>query len=71
MNEYTNLSNNLPADAQKTIDNLGKLFKDYTTTYASILLSFLGLEQDFLYADGSFKITERSEAIESPPPRIG
>lgn len=71
INEYANLSNNLPADAQKAIDHLGKLFKDYTSSYSPGPLKLLVLKYDFLFADDSSKITQRTLPIESPPPRLG
>lgn len=71
MNQYTNLTNNLPADAQKTIDHLGKLFKDYTSTFLSSPSKLLELKYDLLFANGLVKITDRALSIESPPPRLG
>jgi len=71
MNQYTNLTNNLPTDAQKTIDHLSKLFKDYTSTLLSAHLKLLELKYDLLFADGAVKFTQRALSIESPPPRIG
>jgi hypothetical protein len=71
MNEFTNLTNNLPADAQKTIDHLGKLFKDYTSSILSEPSKLLVLKYDFLFADSSMKVNERALSVDSPPPRLG
>lgn len=71
MNEYTRLSNSLPTDAQKTIDHIGKLFKDYTTELLSTPLKRLEFKYDFLFADNADKIMQLVLSIDSPPPRLG
>jgi hypothetical protein len=71
MNEYAKFSNNLPVDTQKTIDLLGKLFKDYTATFISQPSKFLVLKYNFLFADASLKIMEQALPIDPPPPRLG
>ena len=70
LNEYTNLSNNLPTDAQKAIDHLGKLFKDYTASFSNQPSKFLQLKYDFMFAENSLRMTQRSIPIDSPPPRL-
>lgn len=71
MNEFTSLTNNLPADAQKTFDHLGKLFKDYTSSFLSAPLKLLVLKYDFLFANCSMNVNERALSVDSPPPRLG
>jgi hypothetical protein len=70
LNEYTNLSSDIPSDAKKTIDHLGKLFKDYTASKSYRPSKFLQLKYDFVYAENSLRITQPSIPIDSPPPRL-
>lgn len=71
MNEYTNLTNNIPADAQKTIDLLGKLFKDFTSPFSTGPAKLLVLKYDIVFDFVSSNVDERALSVESPPPRLG
>lgn len=71
MYEYANLSNNLPADAQKTVDLLGKLFKDYTASVSYQPAKSLELKYDFAFGEHSLTMSQPSIPIDSPPPRLG
>jgi hypothetical protein len=71
INEYINFAGNLPADAKKAIDHLGKLFKDYTAVFSSGISKPLAMNFDLLFADDSFEIMQHPLTIDSPPPELG
>jgi hypothetical protein len=71
INEYIDLAGSLPADAKNAIDNLSKLFKDYTAVFSSGLSKRLVLNYDLLFADDSFEIRQHPLSIDSPPPELG
>jgi hypothetical protein len=70
INEYTNLANNLPASEKHTMDLLGKLFKDYTSTdfILPTLNSFLKAEIQFSSAE--FALLAPIFSVDSPPPQF-
>lgn len=70
INEYTNLSNNLPAATKHTMDLLGKLFKDYTSTAFAEPARHLVLSYDLLFAVGTFEIIHRAFPVDAPPPEL-
>jgi hypothetical protein len=70
LNEYTNLANNLPTTAKHTLEQFGKLFKDYTasnwiTEAASVgwCLQIAGQEPFVSLPDISYRIL-------TPPPKV-
>ena len=70
MNEYTNLTNNLPASSKHTLDLMGKLFKDFTTTVFTVPSIDLILKYDIRFAVGDFSILQQVFPIDSPPPEF-
>jgi hypothetical protein len=68
MNEYTNLANNLPASAKHTMDLMGKLFKEFTTTSFITPSMDLVLKYDILFSADEFLIIQQVFPIDSPPP---
>jgi len=68
MNEYTNLANNLPASAKHTMDLMGKLFKDFTSTSFITPSMDLVLQYDILFSVDDFLIIQQVFPIDSPPP---
>jgi hypothetical protein len=69
INEYTNLANNLPASTKHTMDLLGKLFKDYTSTgFTTPSLARAGQKIDLLFALYEFSFTGPTLTVDSPPP---
>jgi hypothetical protein len=69
INEYTNLANNLPASTKHTMDLLGKLFKDYTSTgFTTLSLARAGQKMDILFAVYEFHFTAPTLTVDSPPP---
>jgi len=68
MNEYTNLTNNLPSSAKHTMDLMGKLFKDFTATSFITPSMDLVLKYDILFSVGEFLIIQQVFPIDSPPP---
>ena len=70
MNEYTNLTNNLPASTKHTLDLLGKLFKDYTSPTFSLHATLLAWSVEIVFAEKSFPIQQLEFAVDSPPPEL-
>lgn len=67
--EYTNLANSLPTSAKHTIDLLGKLFKDYTSTEFTFISTVTGWFLDVPFAEKEFTVLQRNYPIPSPPPK--
>jgi hypothetical protein len=70
MNEYANLTNNLPASTKNTLDLLGKLFKDYTPSAFSLQATLLTWSREIPFIEKSFTIQHRGFAVDSPPPEL-
>jgi hypothetical protein len=68
MNEYTNLTNNLPASAKRTMDLMGKLFKDFMATNFVAPSINLVLKYDILFSGDDFLVIQQAFPIDSPPP---
>jgi hypothetical protein len=71
INEYANISNNLPAGTKHTLDFFGKLFKDYTSAGSTETSLKLELKYDFLFAFYSQGIIKHVFPVDSPPPELG
>jgi hypothetical protein len=69
LNEYSNYANNLPANASRTLDLFGKLFKDYTAAALATLSVGTGWAMPIFYGEGQFALLELEYPVISPPPR--
>jgi hypothetical protein len=69
LNEYTNLTNNLPASAKHTVELFGKLFKDFTSTGLPTLTTGNGWALAIPYSDKEYALLELDYPVVSPPPR--
>jgi hypothetical protein len=70
INEYTDLTNNLPAGSKRAMDLLGKLFKDFTSI-DSFMPSFApNLSDGILFPFTSSLIIQLPLSVESPPPEF-
>lgn len=70
MNEFTNLTQNLPANTKHTMDLLSKLYKDFTPSATSMMEIELVLKYDILFAVGHFSIIQQVLPVDSPPPEL-
>jgi hypothetical protein len=70
MEEYTSLTQALPANTKQNVSLLDHLFKDFLTTGSiSPTVSWI-LEYDILFQSNEFSINQRSLSIDSPPPEL-
>ena len=69
LNEYTNLVNSLPANAQRAVDLFGKLFKDYTTSSLVYISAGNGWCASIQFAEPEFSTLQHNYPVLSPPPK--
>lgn len=70
MNEYTQLSNNLPASTKNTMDLLGKMFKDFTSTSFVTPEVGLILKYEIVFGVQNIGILYSGLPVDSPPPEL-
>jgi hypothetical protein len=70
LNEYSNYANNLPANANRTLDLFGKLFKDFTSIVLATLSVGTGWAIPIVYGEWQFALLDLDYPIISPPPRV-
>jgi hypothetical protein len=67
---YANLTNNLPASTKHTLDLLGKLFKDYTSSIFSTQGTLSTWSIEITFAETSFELLHGEFTVDSPPPEL-
>lgn len=70
MNEYTQLANNLPASTKNTMDLLGKMFKDFTSTSFVTPEVGLILKYDIVFGVENVAVLYSGLPVDSPPPEL-
>lgn len=69
LNEYSNLANNLPASAKHTVDQFGKLFKDYTSAGLPAITNGNRWTLGIAHADKEYALLQLDYPVIAPPPR--
>jgi len=69
LNEYSNYANNLPLGADRTLDMLSKLFKDYTADASPRIATSNGWSAPILYGEQQITLFGITRSVTSPPPR--
>ena len=70
INEYSELTNNLPTTSKHAMDFFGKLFKDYAKPIFNTPAPALSLSFDILLGAPEFLVIQQSFPIDSPPPEL-
>jgi hypothetical protein len=70
MNDYTKLSNNLPANTKHAMDLLGKMFKDFTPVNFSTSAVELALSYNITFGVNDDFILNAGLPVDSPPPEM-
>jgi len=67
LNDYTNLVNSLPANAQHAVDLFGKLFKDYTASSLVHISAGNGWCSSIQFGELEFSTLQQNYPVLSPP----
>ncbi len=70
MEEYTSLTQALPANTKQNLSLLDYLFKDFITTASITPTAGWIPKYDILFQSKEFPINQRSLSIDSPPPEL-
>ena len=70
MEEYANLSNDMPSNSDKDITLLGKLLKDFETLEEPGILETEGWCASLSFSPGDFHLVTQGKTILSPPPKV-
>ncbi|MBL0741411.1 hypothetical protein [Chryseolinea lacunae] len=69
LHEYANLTNNLPASAQHTLDLFAKLFKNCSSVESTSVSADAGWCILLSFVEKEYSLLQRNHSVLSPPPR--
>jgi hypothetical protein len=70
MEDYVNLSNDMPSSSDKDITFLGKLLKDFETLEEPDIFATSGWCANIFHSSGNFDLITQDKTILSPPPKV-